>query len=120
VPDPTPAPLAVLLVDDHPDGGDSLAELLRLLGYEVRLARSGAEAMAVVGSFVPDVAILDLGLPDGDGYQLAARLVAALARRPRLIALTGYGNVEEKVRTAGFDHYLLKPVEPAVLAHLLT
>lgn len=118
-PDRPTVPLAVLLVDDHRDGGDSCAQLLRLLGYEVRLARTGAAALNLVGSFAPDVAILDIGLPDGNGYELAGRLVAALARRPLLVALTGYGNGEERARGAGFDHYLLKPAEPAVLAALL-
>jgi CheY-like chemotaxis protein len=115
-----PPPLSILLVDDHPDGGDSSAELLRLLGYEVRLARTGAEALELVGAFTPDVAILDIGLPDIDGYQLAGRLVAALARRPLLVALTGYSHFEERSRAAGFDHHFLKPADPAVLAAMLT
>jgi len=112
-------PLSILLVDDHRDGGDSTAELLRLLGYEVRLARTGAEALDLVGSFAPDVAILDIGLPDGDGYELAGKLVAALVRRPLLIALTGFGNFDDRSRAAGFDHHLLKPADPPVLAALL-
>jgi CheY-like chemotaxis protein len=117
--DRPPPPLSILLVDDHPDGGESSAELLRLLGYEVRLARTGAEALRVVGSFAPDVAILDIGLPDGDGYQLAERLVAALARRPVLVALTGFGGFEARSRAAGFEHHFLKPVDPAALTALL-
>jgi CheY-like chemotaxis protein len=115
-----PPSLSILLVDDHPDGGDSSAELLRLLGYEVRLARTGAEALELVGAFAPDVAILDIGLPGIDGYQLAGRLVAALARRPLLIALTGYSHLEERSRAAGFDHHFLKPADPAALAAPLT
>ena len=114
-----PAPLSVLLVDDHRDGGDSCAELLRLFGYEVWLARSGSAALGAVGSFAPDVAILDIGLPDMDGYQLAERLVAALARRPVMVALTGFGHTEQRAREAGFDHHFLKPADPAVLAALL-
>ena len=111
--------LRVLVVDDHPDCGDSTAELLRVLGYEARVARSCADAVAAVGSFAPDVAILDLGLPDGDGFRLARQLVAALARRPLLVALTGYTHFEGRSREAGFDHHLLKPADPAVLAGLL-
>jgi CheY-like chemotaxis protein len=114
-----PTPLSVLLVDDHRDGGDSSAELLRLLGYEVRLARSGAEALALVGSFTPDVAVLDIGLPDGNGFELAGRLVAALPRRPVLVAVTGHGNLGERARAAGFDYYFLKPVEPEHLIRVL-
>lgn len=119
---PTPAgpnPLNVLLVDDHPDGGDSMAELLRLLGYEVRLARTGADAVALAESFAPDAAVLDLGLPDIDGFELARRLVAALARRPLLVALTGFSHTELAAREAGFDHHFLKPVDPAALAAVL-
>lgn len=111
--------LSVLLVDDHRDGGDSMAELLRLLGYRVRIARSGAEALTHLGSFAPDVAILDIGLPDIDGFELAGKLVAASIHRPVLIALTGYGHYEERSRQAGFDHFFLKPVEPNRLAGLL-
>jgi CheY-like chemotaxis protein len=114
-----PAPLSILLVDDHRDGGDSCAELLRLLGYVVRVARNCAEALAVVGSFAPDVAVLDIGLPDGDGYQLAERLVAALTRRPLLVALTGFNHFEGRSEKAGFDHHFLKPVDPTVLSDLL-
>jgi CheY-like chemotaxis protein len=111
-------PLRILVVDDHIDGGDSCAELLRLLRYEVRVARGCAEALAVVESFVPDAAILDLGLPDGNGYQLAERLLGVLACRPVLVALAGFSHFEQRSRKAGFDHHLLKPVAPAVLTNL--
>ena len=111
--------LRILLVEDHPDGAESCALWLGMLGHRVHVAGSCAAAVAVAGSFAPDVAILDIGLPDGDGYQLADKLVAGLARRPLMVALTGYGNGEERARAAGFDHYLLKPAEPAVLAAVL-
>jgi CheY-like chemotaxis protein len=111
--------LRILLVEDHPDGAESCALWLGMLGHRVHVAGSCAAAVAVVESFGPDVAILDIGLPDGDGYELAGRLVATLARRPLLVALTGYGNTEERAREAGFDHHFLKPVEPAVLADML-
>lgn len=116
---PTHNPLRILVVDDHPDGGESCAELLRLLGHDARVARTGADAIRTVVGFAPDVALLDLGLTDGDGFGLAEKLVAAPARRPALVAVTGYGNLEARARAAGFDHYLLKPVEPAVLADIL-
>jgi CheY-like chemotaxis protein len=119
VPARTRPPLRVLVVDDHHDCGDSSADLLRLLGHEVRLARSCAEAETAVGSFAPDVAILDIGLPDGDGYGLATKLVGVLARRPLLVALTGFGNLDDRSRAAGFDHHLLKPADPPALAALL-
>jgi CheY-like chemotaxis protein len=111
-----PARPTVLVVDDHPDAGDSTAELLRLHGYEARVARCGADALALAAAFPPGVVILDLGLPDLDGFELARQLVAALPRRPLLVALTGYNHFEEKSRQAGFDHHFLKPVDPALLA----
>jgi len=114
-----PARPSVLVVDDHPDAGDSTAELLRLHGYEARVARCGADALALAESFPPGVVILDLGLPDLDGFELARRLVAALACRPLLVALTGYNHFEEQARQAGFDHHFLKPVDPAVLARII-
>ncbi|MBN9522025.1 response regulator [bacterium] len=115
----TSRPLRVLVVDDHPDGGESCAELLRLMGHDARAAQSGAAALRTVAGFDPDVALLDLGLPDGDGFGLVGRLLAALPRRPVLVAVTGYGHLEARARQAGFDHYLLKPVELAVLTDLL-
>jgi hypothetical protein len=106
------APLSVLLVGVHPGEGDSSAALLRLLGYEVRVARSGAEAVAAARAFPPDVAVLGLGLPDADA--VAEGLVAAWACRPLLVALGG-----STACGAGFDH-VLATADPAELASLLT
>ena len=117
-----PRQLRLLVVDDHPDSADSLTQLLSLLGYDARAARTCAEARAVLdqeADFAPDVAILDVQLPDGDGFALVAELRKRFERLPVFIALTGLQDQEQKCREAGFDHYLLKPVEPARLATLL-
>ncbi len=115
-----PRPLRILVVDDHPDSGESFAELLRLMGHDARVAHSGAAALRTAAGFEPDVALLDLGLPDGDGFGLAGKLVSALTRRPVLVAVTGYSHLETRAREAGFDHYMLKPVAPAVLTDFLS
>jgi CheY-like chemotaxis protein len=112
-------PLSVLVVDDNHDAAESCALLLGMLGHEVRVAANCREALAAVETFAPAAVVLDIGLPDGDGYQLAEQLVALLPRRPLLVALTGFGNTEERARAAGFDHHFLKPVDPLVLAALL-
>ncbi|MFC5497966.1 ATP-binding protein [Caenimonas terrae] len=115
-----PAPLEqhapgsrVLLVDDNADAADSLAELLRMVGYEVRTAGHADEALALLDDFSPALGLLDIGLPDIDGYQLAARLRAdPRSQAMRLVALTGYGrdNDRAKALAASFDEHLVKPV----------
>ena len=82
-------PLRVLVVEDYDDGGDSYAALLALLGHIPAVARSCREAEAVAPGFGPDVVLLDVGLPDGDGYGLAGRLRAVLPRPPAFVAVTG-------------------------------
>jgi CheY-like chemotaxis protein len=91
-----------------------LADLLAACGHEVRTAKDAASALAVVGSYQPEVALLDIGLPVMDGYALAQRLRALLGpKTPRLIALTGYGQRDdrERARRAGFDEHLVKPID---------
>lgn len=103
----------ILLVDDNRDGAESLAMLLRLWGHDVRVAHDGVAALKLATADIPDIALLDLGLPGLDGYQVAQRL-GETGKRPRsLIALTGYGQEEDRRRTseAGFDHHLTKPVD---------
>src|SRR5687768_15427670 len=103
----------ILLVDDNGDACDLLGDLLRRAGYQVEVAYDGPGALAVTARTVPDVAILDIGLPTMDGFELALRL----RRDPRLaitrlIALTGYDGHESqtRVREAGFHAHLVKPV----------
>jgi CheY-like chemotaxis protein len=104
----------ILVVDDNADAADVLAEALRTYGHHVLVAHDGAGALAAAAAFAPDAAVLDIGLPGMDGYELARRLRAELSGRPpRLVALTGYGQDGDraKAREAGFDVHLVKPVD---------
>jgi CheY-like chemotaxis protein len=119
---PNPRQLRVLVVDDHPDSAEAAAQLLALHGHDARAVLSCAEALAAVGGpdpFVPDVVVVDVRLPDGDGFSLADELRRRLPVRPGLIAHTGLPGLEERCRAAGFDHTLLKPADPAALAELV-
>ena len=112
----------LLVVDDNIDLAESLALLLELTGYEVRTAYTGRTALAVAHGFQPEIVLLDLGLPDLDGCEVARQLRAhPLPSLRVLIACTAYGTAEDRARTraAGFDHHLVKPVEPAVLLAIL-
>jgi len=114
--------LRVLVVDDHPDSADVTAQLLALHGHDTRAVHSCAEARAALAGpepFAPDVVIFDVRLPDGDGFALAAELAAALPVRPAFIAHTGLPGLKAKCHAAGFDHYLLKPVDPVELADVV-
>jgi PAS domain S-box-containing protein len=110
----------VLVVDDNVDAADLLAGLLRSVGHDVEVAHDGPQALDVLAAFTPDVAILDIGLPVMDGYELAARLREGLAP-PRLVAMTGYGQESDRARSAaaGFDLHLVKPVAPRELLALI-
>jgi PAS domain S-box-containing protein len=112
----------ILVVDDNADAAESLAAMLRLAGHEVMTAHGGAAGLDAAGRFAPDAALLDLGMPDLDGYALARELRARRAEQPlTLIAVTGWGQAEDRRRSAaaGFDHHLTKPVDPDELAALL-
>jgi signal transduction histidine kinase len=105
-------PLRVLLVDDNKDAAALLADALRLVGHAVVVAHDGPEALLASSTFEPDVALLDIGLPVMDGYELAERLRADPSSPARFIALSGYGEPRDRVRSkaAGFDVHLVKPV----------
>jgi CheY-like chemotaxis protein len=109
----------VLVVDDNLDVAESIAELLREMGWQVQLAGDGPEALRVAARFRPEVCLVDIGLPVMDGYELAQKLRAAgsLAPGARLIAVTGYGQDSDRARSreAGFDLHLVKPVKSEVL-----
>jgi len=108
----------VLLVDDNVDAVESMEILLQAFGYEVATAIRPELALGQIDSFAPAAAVIDIGLPGMDGYQLAAEIRRRLAGRPmRLIAFTGYGSPDdiERSRAAGFDAHLVKPVEIASL-----
>ena len=104
----------VLLVDDNVDAVESMEILLQAFGYEVATAVHPDLALAKLEVFAPEAAVIDIGLPGMDGYQLAAEIRRRLAGRPmRLVAFTGYGGSDDIARAtaAGFDAHLVKPVE---------
>lgn len=109
---PAPGKRRILVVDDNDDARMLLADILGELGHEVSVAGDGPSALSVVGGFTPEVAILDIGLPTMDGYELCAQLRRMLPG-VRLIALSGYGQADDQGRSkaAGFDRHLMKPVE---------
>jgi PAS domain S-box-containing protein len=112
----------VLVVDDNRDGAQMVGDLLAHAGYEIRLAGDASEALAIAQGFRPEVAILDIGLPTMDGYALARELRALMSDGPPiLIALTGYGQEQDRRRSAdaGFTLHLVKPVDPDKLTHVV-
>jgi PAS domain S-box-containing protein len=116
------SPRRVLIADDNRDAADSLAMLLRLDGHEVTVANNGREALATFNTLLPEVAVLDIGMPELDGYEVARQVRQhSLGRAVTLIAVTGWGQEADKARTlaAGFNHHFTKPIEPEQLAHLL-
>jgi two-component system, sensor histidine kinase len=113
----------ILVVDDNRDAADSLGTLLRFLGAEVQVAYGGAEALSAVEKFHPAVVLLDLGMPEMDGYEVAKRIrQRAEFEDVTLIALTGWGQEEDRRRAqdAGFNHHLVKPADLSSLQALLT
>lgn len=105
----------IVLADDNQDAADSLAVLLELAGHEVRVAYSGRGALAVAEDFRPDTVVLDIGMPDMSGHEVAAELrQRPWAGKARLLALTGWGQESDRLRAskAGFDLLLVKPVDP--------
>ena len=117
-----PRPLRVLIADDNRDSAESLGMLLELSGHEVLLAHDGLQALAMAAQNLPDAALLDIGMPGMDGYQVASGIRReAWGSDMTLIAITGWGQEEAKrlARSAGFDHHLTKPMDSAVLESLL-
>jgi signal transduction histidine kinase len=112
----------ILVADDNLDALESLATLLSLDGHEVYRARDGAEALEVAEQQRPEVALLDIGMPRADGYEVARRIRGApWGRGITLVALTGWGQESDRRRSeeAGFDIHLTKPVDPKVVSDLL-
>jgi PAS domain S-box-containing protein len=107
----------ILVVDDNTDAAQLMAELFERSGHSIAIAHDGPSALEVAATFSPEVAILDIGLPVMDGYELARRLRQQLGTSVYLVALTGYGQASDRDRAkaAGFDVHLVKPVDPAVL-----
>jgi len=117
----TSRPLRVLIVEDNPDGREMLRLLLELSGYQVLVAVDGLQGVEKAEREQPDVAVVDIGLPRLDGYQVAQRIRARLGSNIFLITQTSYGRPEDRRRAlaAGFDVHLTKPVEPAELCRWL-
>ena len=126
--EPTPALDAlparrVLIVDDNGDAAETLGTLLETLGAVVAVVNSGRSALSAFDTFRPDTVLLDIGMPEMDGYEVARRL-RALPNHPdvQLIALTGWGqhHDQRRARAAGFDHHMVKPPDIVRLRQLLT
>lgn len=112
----------IIVVDDNADAADSLALLLQAVGHDVEAVHSSRAALERIKSFSPDVALLDIGLPEIDGYELAKRLRATPEfAAVRLVAVTGYGQAEDRqrARAVGFDDHLVKPVDLPALERAL-
>lgn len=117
-----PAGLRILIVDDNRDAADSLALLCESEAHTTQVAYTSHEAICLAQNFLPDVALLDIGLPDIDGYELATRLRHKGVKVPVLVAITGYGQAEDRLRAqaAGFDYHFVKPVNLDDLLTLLS
>lgn len=112
----------VLLVDDNVDAASTLGKLLEASGHEVEVFNDPVKALSAVRRFKPEIAVLDIGLPVLNGYDLAIQLRSALGSQScRLIALTGYGLEADKAksRAAGFEQHLLKPINPEQIISLI-
>jgi len=115
------AAMRILVVEDDDDCAELLMEIFQDRGHSVETCRHGMQALDRFPRFRPDVAVLDVGLPDMTGYQLARRVreLVDSTWKVRLIALTGYSSDAERrcAEAAGFDAHLVKPVHPDVLVH---
>jgi signal transduction histidine kinase/CheY-like chemotaxis protein len=111
----------VLIADDNADTAEMMQMMLELKGHDVRVAADGSEAVAVATAFEPHIVFLDIGMPRMDGYEAARRIRELSGARVTLVALTGWGQDDDKrlSREAGFDHHLTKPPEPDVVERLI-
>jgi two-component system CheB/CheR fusion protein len=111
----------ILIVEDDADSRVALRALLEVLGHRVEDADNGMRALELAATSTPEIVLLDIGLPDMDGYEVARRLRAAGTEAPFVVAVTGYDRPEDRehARDAGCDAFVLKPIEPEALAALL-
>jgi signal transduction histidine kinase len=119
---PSLEPHRILVADDNDDAAEALALQLQLAGHDVRTACDGVQALEVAKAFEPEIVLLDLGMPRMDGYEVARQFrLGPLGRRVTLIALTGWGQQQDRDRTAeaGFDAHLVKPIAEAQLFNAL-
>ena len=119
--DASPGQARVLVVDDNEDAADSLATLLDVLGYDVRVAYDGPDAIVAADEFQPAAALLDIGLPKLSGYDIARHMRSTRGDAVLLVAITGWGQEDDrrKARDAGFDHHFTKPADFDLLMALL-
>jgi CheY-like chemotaxis protein len=112
----------VLIVEDNVDAREMLRAVLEMDGHRVKAAGDGLAGVEVAVATPPEIALIDIGLPGIDGYEVARRLRQRLGDRVLLVALTGYGQPEDRrqARAAGFDAHLLKPIDPDALSEVLT
>lgn len=115
-------PWRILIVDDNEDVADSFALVLEHAQRNIKVAYDATQALQIAQSFAPQIVLLDIGLPDMDGYTLAKRLRASpTTKSALLISISGYGRNEDYARAtaAGIDHHLLKPLNYAVIEQLI-
>src|SRR5581483_3690117 len=120
--EPNIIPKRVLVVDDNEDAAESMALVLKLEGHVAVSVYTAADALTHATSFRPDVVLLDIGLPEMDGYEVAQQMRELPGlKHVRIVAVTGYGRSEDRLRAreAGFDAHLVKPVDFAVLQGIL-
>jgi PAS domain S-box-containing protein len=120
--EPTGRPKRVLVVDDNRDAATTLGDLLEMMGHTVQVVYDGPTAVQAARSFLPDVVLLDIGLPGMNGYEVARRLRDEVGpSRMVLVAVTGYGQEEDRqrARAGGFDYHLLKPIDIPALQEVL-
>lgn len=119
----SPQRFRILVVDDNHDSALSLAMMLSIMGHETRTAHDGESAVTTAESFLPEVVLLDIGLPKLNGYEVAQRIREnTWGKAMFLIAVTGWGQEEDRQRSSevGLNVHMVKPVEPAALERLLT
>jgi CheY-like chemotaxis protein len=119
---PPPHRFKILVVDDNHDSALSMAMMLSIMGHDTRTAHDGESAVETAESFLPDVVLLDIGLPKLNGYEVAQRIrEQAWGTSMYLIAVTGWGQDEDRQRSSevGLNQHMVKPVEPAALEKLL-
>ncbi len=113
----------MLVADDNRDAADSLAMLLRMEGHDVRVVYDGVKAIEAIQENPPEVALLDIGMPEINGYDVARTVRESFPKeRLRLIAVTGWGQKHDVTRAmdAGFDSHFTKPVDPLSVAQMLS
>lgn len=110
----------VLIVDDNQDSADALATVLRLMGHHSEVAYNGSAALDKINRFSPELFLLDLALPDMDGYELVRRLRPLAGKEARFVALTGYGpGIGGNLAANLFDEHVVKPISPEGLLRVL-